>query len=900
MAAPPELAIDVILKTGQSLRVRPITPEDRKRLEDLFYRLSPWSRYLRFGYSKSFISQAELSYFTDIQPPDTYAFVATTGEAVEERIVAVGRWFLLPDGETAEVAFVVEDNIQIRGIGTALLEQLAQAAVKYRIRRFVARVLPENTRMIEVFDESGFRIAKRIEEGAFHISMDLREQEEFSKRQEYREHIARSAGVKKMLYPLSVAVIGASRDPATVGGAIFRNLIRGSFTGTIFPVNPRAVSIGGVLAYPSVLDVPGDVDLAIIAVPAAAVLDVADECGRKGVWGLVIISAGFGEAGPAGKERERKLIEKALGYGMRVIGPNCLGILNASPKVNLNGTFSPVSPAAGRMGICSQSGALGLALLEYSQSMSLGISNFVSIGNRIDISSNDLLEFWEDDEDTDLMILYMESFGNPRKFSRIARRVAHKKPIIAVKGGKSEAGAQAATSHTGALAAAEVAVEAMFRQTGIIRVDTIEEMFNAAKFLSEQPLPKGPNIGILTNAGGPGVLAADACVGWGLKVPPLSDETKKKLQEFLPPEAAISNPVDMIASAPAASYEKAINVMLEDPALDALMVIYIPPLVTRPEDVATAIRIAMGPYKGGKPVAACFMTTTGKVDLNIGQGKRVPSYIFPEDGVQALAKAYRYSLFRQAPTGVVPKFDDINEAQAAKIISGALPAAGAEGAWLMPEECIAVLNSFGISSIHTEAALTAQEAAEKAVIVGFPAAVKLRSSSLTHKTDVGGVVLDVGDEAEAIKAFESIRGQMEQAGLERDMEGVIVQQMAFGGQEVIVGMTQDPTFGPLVMVGLGGIQVELMKDVSFSLHPLTDLDPARMLSRLKSLPLLKGWRGRQKRDIKALEELLLRFSALIEAFPEIEQMEINPVLVMDEGKGCVCVDSRIRIRPVHE
>ncbi|MDA8157111.1 MAG: GNAT family N-acetyltransferase [Actinomycetota bacterium] len=895
MAAPSEPAIDVILKTGQSLRIRPITPEDKKRLEELFYRLSPWSRYLRFGYSKSFISQAELSYFTDIQPPDTYAFVATTGEAREERIVAVGRWFLLPDGETAEVAFVVEDNIQIRGIGTALLEQLAQAAARYRIRRFVARVLPENTRMIEVFDESGFRVVKRIEEGAFHISIDLREQEEFSKRQEHREHIARSAGVKKMLYPLSVAVIGASRDPGSVGGAIFRNLIRGSFTGTIFPVNPRAVSIGGVLAYPSVLDVPGDVDLAIIAVPSAAVLDVADECGRKGIWGLVIISAGFGEAGPAGKEREKKLIEKALGYGMRVIGPNCLGILNASPKVNLNATFSPVSPVSGSMGICSQSGALGLALLEYSRSMSLGISSFVSIGNRVDISSNDLLEFWEDDEDTAMVILYLESFGNPRKFSRIARRVSHKKPVIAVKGGKSEAGAKAAVSHTGALAAAEVAVEAMFRQTGIIRVDTIEEMFNVAKFLSEQPLPKGPGVGILTNAGGPGVLAADACIGWGLTVPALSDHTKRKLQDFLPAEAALSNPVDMIASAPAAAYEQAINVMLDDPHLDALIVIYIPPLVTRPEDVAAAIRSALGSYDGDKPVSACFMTTAGKVDLELENKKRVPAYIFPEDGVQALARAYRYSLFRQAPTGVVPKFDDINEAAAAKIIYSA--ATGAEAAWLLPEDCVQVLGSFGIKSIRTEAAMNAAEAAAKAVQVGFPAAIKLRSSSLTHKTDIGGVILDVGSEAEAVKAFESISGQMTQAGLDRDMQGVIVQQMAFGGQEVIVGMTQDPTFGPLVMVGLGGIQVELMKDVSFSLHPLTDLDPARMLGRLKSLPLLKGWRGRQKRDIKALEELLLRFSALIEAFPDIEQMEINPVLVLDEGKGCVCVDSRIRVRP---
>ncbi len=888
----PEI-VDVVLRTGQRLRVRPIRPDDRSRIEGLFYRLSEWTRYLRFGYTKKQITDAELGYYTEMDPPRKYAYVATMGEGEQERIVAVGRWFLMAGGKTAEVAFVVEDNIQVRGIGTALLEQLAASAAHYKINRFVARVIPENSRMIEVFEESGFKFQKVFDEGTYEYSIDLREQAEFSKRQAYREHIARSAGVKKLLYPRTVAVIGASRNPRNVGGAIFRNFLRSSFKGTVFPVNPNAASIDGVLSYPSVLDVPGDIDLAVIVVPSPMVLDVVEECGKRGIWGLVIISAGFGEAGGEGRQREKKLLEKVLSYGMRVIGPNCLGILNCHPDVSLNATFSPNMPPCGRISIGSQSGALGLALLDYAKSMSLGISSFVSIGNRMDISSNDLLEFWEDDENTDIIALYMESFGNPRKFSRIARRVSRKKPVVAVKGGKSEVGARAATSHTGALAAAEVAVEAMFRQAGVIRVDKIEEMFNITKLLSNQPLPRGPNVGILTNAGGPGVLAADACEDWGLKVPALSAPTLERLREFLPEAASLGNPVDMIASAPAESFKRSMEAMLDDPAIDALVVIYIPPLVTRPEEVAKSVRDAMNGYQGQKPVIACFMTMGEMVNLELASGRYVPSYIFPEDAIEALARAYHYSRFLSTEEGRAPKFPDIKDEDAGRLISGAakrLEASGATSGWLMPEEGSALLGHYGIPAARMEVALTAEEAARKAAEAGFPVVLKLRSSTVIHKTDVNGVALDLRSEEEVRQNFNAMKEKLGDR-----MEGAVLQPMLYGGQEVILGMTFDPTFGPLVMVGLGGIQVELMKDVSFSLHPLTGLDPEKMLAGLKSLPLLKGWRGRPPRDMKALVEVILRFSVLIEDFPEIRQMEINPLLVFDEGKGVSAVDSRIYI-----
>ena len=886
-------AIRVILRDGQSLKVRPIVPSDKEKLRDLFYRLSPQTRYLRFGYMKTYISEQELDYFTIVNPPDMYAYVATMGEGDQERIVAVGRWFLVPDGKSAEIAFVVEDTIQVRGIGTAMLEQLAETALKYKIRRFIASVLPENTRMLEVFEESGFAISKRIHDGAYEIVFNLEEQEEYSKRQAYREHVARSAGVRRILYPKSVAVIGASRDRESVGGKVFRNILHGDFGGTIFPVNPNTAAVGGVLSYPSVLHVPGDVDLAVIVVPAGRVLDVIDQCGKKGIPGIVIISAGFGEAGPEGMERQRLLREKALSYGMRLVGPNCLGIMNTDQRTGLNATFSNVLPPRGNLSISSHSGALGLALLDYVKSNNLGIAHFASIGNRIDISSNDLLEFWEDDENTKVILLYLETFGNPRKFSRIARRISRKKPIIAVKAGRSEVGGRAARSHTGALAASDIAVDVLFRQAGVIRVNTIEEMFNVAKVLANQPLPKGPRVAILTNAGGPGVLAADAAVGWGLTVPTLSVETQKKLGEFLPKEAALSNPVDMIASAPGDHFGRALTMLLEDPSVDAVIVIDIP---IRPiEEIAGAIRKAMSVYAGEKTILACFMASEANtISVRCGQDGLVPVYMFPEDTVQALFHAYTYSMHRNLREGKVPVFPEIDEERARKYIESSRTLS-TEGGWLPPETAIGLLNIYGIPSVHTKVAYSAEEAAAAASETGFPVVLKLRSKTIIHKTDVGGVVLGLQNEAEVAEAFTSLRDRIEAAGRGSEMEGVIIQAMLKGGQEMIIGMSPDPVFGPLIMVGFGGIHVELIKDVAFSIHPLTDIDPDYMLSQLRGLPLLKGWRGSPTGDIDALKDVLLRFSALVEDFTEITEVEINPLVVFE--KGCAVVDARMLFKP---
>jgi len=896
MPEKPEV-IRIILRDGHTFKVRPIALDDRDMLRDFFYRLSPQTRYFRFGHMKEQISDKELDYFTDVHPPESYAYLGLTGEGDEEQIRAVARWFQSPDPSTAEIAFVVEDNVQARGIGTALLEKLAETALKYRIKTLIANVLPDNRRMLRVFEESGFNITKRMHEGYVELTFDLEQQEEFSKRQALREHIARSLGMRRMMYPKTIAVVGASRDPGSVGGKVFRNLLYNDFGGAVFPVNPKAASVNGVLSYASVSDIPGDVDLAVIVVPAPMVLDIVDACGRKGVWSVVVISAGFSESGPEGRERQRLLREKVLSYGMRCVGPNCLGIMNTDPRVNLNATFANTWPPRGNLSIGSHSGALGLALLDYVKSNNLGIAHFASIGNRMDVSSNDLLEFWEDDENTSVILLYLETFGNTRRFSRIARRISRKKPIVAVKSGRSDVGGRAASSHTGALAASDAAVDALFRQAGVIRVNTIEEMFNVSKLLAGQPLLQGPNIGILTNAGGPGVLAADAAVNWGLSVPALSEATQKKLASFLPKEAALANPVDIIASATGSQFEESLRVMLDDPAVDAVLVINIP--LREPEEIASAIRKVMDGYTGRKPVLACFMMSGASgIDLHYGSGRVLPVYMFPEDAVQSLALALPYARYRQREEGHLRKFDDIDEEAARRFLhSHGTPSE--EGGWLAPEVAMGLLRRYGIPVAATRAAFTPDEAVQAARETGFPVAMKLRSTSITHKTDVGGIALNLQNDAEVMNEFVGMQERLKLAGRGDAMEGVIIQPMIKGGQEVIVGMSQDPVFGPLLMVGLGGVQVELIKDVAFSLHPLLDRDPDYLLVQLKGLPLLTGWRGSTPKDVDSLKEVLLRFSALVDDFAEIAEMEINPIMVFDAGKGSSVVDARIFFRGEH-
>jgi acetyl coenzyme A synthetase (ADP forming)-like protein len=713
------------------------------------------------------------------------------------------------------------------------------------------------------------------------------------------------AGLEALFRPRSIAVIGASRDRGTVGGALFHNLVKHDFQGAVYPVNPKADVVQSVKAYPSVDALPEAVDLAILVVPAAHVNATLEACGKRGVKAAVVISAGFKEIGGEGVRREQELVAIARRHGMRVVGPNCLGVLNTESGVSMDATFAPPFPPPGPVAFSSQSGALGLAIIEYANALNVGLSQFVSVGNKADVSGNDLIEFWEKDPGTRIILLYLESFGNPRKFLEIARRVARTKPIVAVKSGRTSAGMRAASSHTGSLAGADTAVTALCAQAGVIRTDTLEELFDVAMLLAHQPVPRGHRVGIVTNAGGPAIMASDACETRGLVVSSLSDETRAALQAFLPAEASVRNPVDMIASATAESFEKAVRLVANDPEVDALIVLYVPPIVTNPLEIAQAIVRGNEAAKADlrargvapKPVLTCFLGSHGVPEgLRSLQEGSIPSYTFPEAAAIALARAVRYGRWLQEPDGVIRRFDDVDRDAAKAVVAGALERAGETGAWLTPDEVQALFAAWRIPTPPVAFARTADEAAVAAGTLGFPVAVKLASDTITHKSDVGGVRLDLRNAAEVREAFAAIEATLAQRGQRGEMDGVTVQPMIREGIETIVGMTRDPSFGPLLAFGLGGVQVELLKDVYFRVGPLTDIDATQMVHGIRGVKLLQGYRGAPPGDITALEETLLRVSQLVSECRNIAEMDLNPLKVLPPGRGVVALDARVLVR----
>jgi acetyl coenzyme A synthetase (ADP forming)-like protein len=890
----------VILRDGTTASLRAARPDDLEHLEALFRRASSESLVFRFFNPVRRVDPRLLQRMVEADGAERMSYLILHGEGTDEQVIAVGSYARLPRWDTAEVAFFVDDAFQGKGLGTLLLEQLAAHARRQGILTLVADVMPENHRMLDVFRQSGFTLHVESEQGVVRVELPATADEAALARADAREHAATVASLEPFFTPRSVAVIGASREERAIGRLVLDRLLQGGFSGPVYPVNPEAHSVAGVRAYPSILDVPDEVDLAIVAVPAARVIEVVDECARQRVRALVVLSAGFAEIGEQGRALQDRLVEKVRAHGMRLIGPNCMGILNTAEDIRLNATFAPMMPVRGRVAMSSQSGALGLAILAAADELGLGLSMFVSVGNKADVSGNDLLQYWESDPETDLIVLYLESFGNPRKFARIARRIAQTKPILAVKSGRSAAGSRAARSHTAALASSDRAVDALFRQAGVIRADTLEELFDVAAVLTSQPLPAGNRVAIVTNAGGPGILCADACEANGLTLPELPPETLTELRTILPPTAGLSNPVDMIASAGPVAYEAVVQMVLRAANVDALIVIYTPAGMAGTEAVAAAIQrgVAAAAATGHeKPVLACVVSGQGRPDVlratntDGAAGRVIPWYRFPEPAARALARAVRYGEWRTRPSGQVPHLDGVDAAAARAVVQQALRERG-EG-WLRPEEVPRLLAAAGIALPPSQVVATPDQAAAAAAAIGFPIAVKVVSSTLVHKSDVGGVALDL-ETAEEVRA--ACARMLESVPRETLVEGFLVQRMVAGGVETIVGVADDPNFGPLLAFGLGGTAVEVLNDVALRITPLTDADAKEMVRSIRGLPLLQGYRGRPPCDLDAVEQLLLRISWLVDEVPQVAEMDLNPVTVFAPGAGLATVDARVYVR----
>ena len=866
-------AVDVILRDGGTLRLRPPASADAEAVIDFFTRLSPESFWLRFHGSPK-IKRALVDSFLHPDWTERGALLGSLAvDMGEERVVALASYARLRDPTTAEVAFAVADAEQGRGVGTRLLEQLAARASEAGIETFLADVVAQNSAALRVFGDAGFDILRKSESGEVELTFRIASTPELESRVAARDHSAVTASLQPFFAPASVAVIGASRRRGSIGGELFRNILAADFSGTTYPVNGTGEPVAGVDAFRAIADIPVQVDLAVICLPGAHVLDAALSALRHGVRALCVISAGFAEMGAEGRERQDALLAAVRAYGARLVGPNCLGIAVSGPR--LNATFAPRALPAGRIGFSSQSGALGLALLEKATERRLGFSSFVSIGNKADVSSNDLLEWWEDDPDTDIVLLYLESFGNPRRFGRVARRVARRKPILALKAGTSSAGSRAAGSHTAALAGSDTAADALFRQAGVLRARTLEELVNTAALLSSQPLPHGRNVGVITNAGGLGILCADACAAAGLDLPDLTAGTREALAGLLPAEASLGNPVDLLGSATAATYEEALPLVLADPNVDSVIALFVPPVVAGAEDVAAAIRRAVEREKRTKPVLAVVISADGMPHALLDSSSPVAPFEYPESAARALGAVVQRAEWLRRPAGTFPELDGIDSRAGHRVVEQA------SGEWLTPGETHDLLEAYGVPLVQQRLAASEDEAVSAASELGFPVVMKTAAPG-AHKTESGGIALDLRDPEDVTEAVARI-------GLP-----VLLQPLVRGGAELLAGVVQDPVFGPLVAFGPGGVLAELIGEAGFAIAPLTDVDAGELVLSGKAGQLVRGFRGAPPADSAALVDLLHRLGRLAEDLPQVVELDLNPVVALPDS--CVVVDARIRVQ----
>jgi len=847
------------------MRLRPPTESDAAGVLAFFGELSARSLVARFHGHPT----VDERLVRPVLDPDWRERGALIGEH-EGRIVALASYVRLRDPRSADVAFAVADEFQGRGIGMRLLEQLAAAAGAGGVEEFVADVMTSNNRMLRVFSEAGFEATRSSSAGETEVRLRLAATEKLQMSADERDHVAVAASLRPFFAPATIAVVGASSRRGTIGGELFRNVLRGDFAGAAFPVNRTAEPVAGVQAYTSVRDIPTRIDLGVISVPGPAVLAAAEDALVAGVRALCVISAGFAEVGAEGRERQARLLELVRSHGARMLGPNCLGIAVAAPR--LNATFGPRALPPGNVGVSSQSGALGLALLERAGVRGIGLSSFVSIGNKADVSSNDLLEYWEDDPDTGVIVLYLESFGNPRKFARVAQRVARTKPIVAMKAGRTASGARAASSHTAALAGSEAAVDALFHQAGVMRVETLGELLDVTALLAAQPLPRGRNVAVLTNAGGLGILCADACESAGLVLAPLADETQIALRPLLPVEASLANPIDMLGSATATTYEQVIPSVLADPGVDAVIALFVPPVVAGAEEVAAAIvRAVEAAPSHDKPVLASVISGDGTPAL-LAQSAVTP-FAYPESAARALGRVAQRAEWLRRPQGRVPSLTRIDRETARAVVDGA------RDRWLSDDELRALLSAYEIPLVAERRASTVADTVAAARELGLPAVVKSAVPG-AHKTELGAVAVDLRDD-------DAVRTAAQRIGAP-----LLVQPFVRGGVELLVGAVQDPVFGPLVAVGPGGTFAELIGDAAFRLAPLTDVDVDELVTAGKVGRLLAGYRGAPPADRDAVADTVLRVGRLVSDIPEIAELDLNPVIA--GADGCVAVDARVR------
>jgi acyl-CoA synthetase (NDP forming)/GNAT superfamily N-acetyltransferase len=874
---------DGLLRNGEAVVVRPIQPADAPALVGLHAIVSPGTRHRHLLLAHPTLSLAAAARFSEADYDARMAFVAV----VSDQLIGLASYDRLGTAApAAEASFIVTDAYQRHGVATLLFESLAEYARTAGIMRFFAEVMAQNLDMLEMLEATGLHCTRRDSGATVRVEINLRPTPEYRTSCDQREATAEVASIAAILRPGSIAVVGAGRSPGNVGHQVVRSLLVGDFSGTVYPVNPVARAVCGVPAFTALSSLPEPIDLAIVAVPAAAVPAVIEEAASSGVRAVTIITAGFGETGRSGAAVETELLSVARRHGMRIVGPNCLGVVNTDPEIRMDATFASLEALPGHLAVVSQSGAVGVLVSEETRAAGIGLSSFVSVGNKLDVSPNDLLCFFESDDLTSVIALYLESIGNPRKFARIARRVGGTKPIVALKAGRTSAGARGARSHTAAAATPEVTVAALLESAGVIKVDRLEELLDVSAILLAAPLPAGRRVALVGNSGGPLILAADACEGAGLTVAELREETQRALGGVLAGAAAVANPVDLTADGTATMLGNALDIVLGDDAIDAVIVIAAGTLAI--SGAAARETVAHVAQLADKPVVACAVGAGSRLDS--GGTAAVAAIPSPERAAAALGHVCRYAEWRRRPRPCAAEPDVLSDQSTISEIVAAKLAGSGTGGWLDLEQAARLLEACGVPMLATRGATSAEDAAVVAESVGFPVALKARSGDVIHKSDVGGVALGL-DSTETVRmAYETMESR-----LGAQMGGAVIQPMAPWGVEAIVGLASDPDFGPVVMVGLGGVMTDLLGDRAFAIPPLEPGVADAMVASLRAAPLLDGYRGAPQVDRQALVTVLERIAHVAEEVPELVELDLNPILVSPAGARVI--DCKARLAP---